>query len=161
MVSASAAQIVAKADSLLTELLARTDAAPDALLGVAYRDRRVADVLAHLHAWHLIFDGWLAQDRSGAVPAYPAEGYSWETLDDLNDALYTAHRERTYDSLRGMVQTSHRITVDLVATLTDDELNDPRAFSWLAGSTLGNVADACLGEHYAWAIGVLDSAGVA
>lgn len=161
MVSARATQIIVKADESLAVLLARTDAAPHAELGDAYHRRRVADVLAHLHAWHFIFDGWVAQERAGSVPAFPAEGYTWDRLNELNDALYSAHRERTYDALRAMLVASHRVTVDLVATLDERELIDPEAFPWLAGQALGDVADDCLGNHYAWALGVLDAAGVA
>src|SRR6478752_7603664 len=85
--------LATKADAGLAAVLERADAARDATLGDAYHDRRVADVLAHLYAWHLVFDGWVAQERAGAVPAYPAEGYTWDDVDSLNDAFYKANRE--------------------------------------------------------------------
>jgi hypothetical protein len=161
MASPRAAELATAADARLAELLARTDAAPDAALGDAWHQRRVADILGHLHAWHLIFDGWIAQERAGSEPAYPAEGYTWDALTALNDVLYQAHRERSYDALRAMVVSSHSLTVDLLAGFSDEELTDPNAFVWLSGSALGDVAHECLGGHYEWALGVLTDAGIA
>jgi hypothetical protein len=153
-------EIADAADSRLEALLRRTDATPHATLGSAYHDRRVADVLAHLHAWHLIFDGWIAQDRAGSTPAFPAEGYSWSDLRALNDALYEAHRERPYDAVRTMTVASHKMMLALLDTFSQEDLTDPARFPWTGGEPLGSVAHECLGGHYEWALGVLDDAGV-
>jgi hypothetical protein len=161
MPSARATSLAAKADDRLAEVLRRADAAPDWDLGVAYHDRRVADVLAHLHAWHLVFDGWVAQDRAGSVPAYPAEGFTWDRLDALNDVFYQAHRGKTFEAMRGMLLTSHRSMLNLLNSFTEEELTDPARYSWLGGQPLGDVADECLGEHYEWALRTFDATGMA
>lgn len=161
MPTARSLELSASADEGLAEVLRRADAARDAELGAAYHGRRVADVLAHLHAWHLVFDGWVAQARAGSVPAFPAEGYTWDDLDALNDAFYQAHRDRPYEALRGMLVTSHRMMLTLLDTFTEDELLDPTAFAWLGGQSLGDVAHECLGAHYAWALKTFDNAGIA
>src|SRR5690348_8248978 len=129
MPSPRARELSASADEGLAEVLRRADAAQEKELGVAYHDRRVADVLAHLHAWHLVFDGWVAQDRAGSIPAYPAEGYTWANLDALNDAFYQAHRDRPYDALRTMLVSSHRMMLALLDGMSQEELTDPAAFS--------------------------------
>jgi hypothetical protein len=161
MPSQRSLELTAMADAGLAEVLRRADAARDADLGVAYHDRRVADVLAHLHAWHVVFDGWVAQARAGSVPAYPAEGYTWDDLDSLNDAFYQAHRERPYDALRTMLVSSHRMMLALIDGMSEEELTDPDAFSWLGGQALGDVAHECLGAHYDWALRTFDSANIA
>jgi len=161
MPSQRAKELAAKADDRLAAVLARADADPSFELGAAYHSRRVADVLAHLHAWHLVFDGWVAQDRSGSIPAFPAEGYTWNELDALNDAFYQAHRERPYEAIRGMLLTSHRAMLHLLHTFSDAELTDTSAHPWLNGQSLGDVADECLGEHYEWALKTFDAAGMA
>lgn len=161
MPSPRADRIVADANATLATLLARTDANPDAELGDAYLGRRVADILGHLHAWHVIFDGWIAQERSGSVPAYPAEGYTWRNLDTLNQTLYEAHRSKSYDTLRAMLVASHASAVSLVESLSEAELTRTDAFEWLGQESLGNVAHECLGGHYEWGLEVLDAAGVA
>jgi hypothetical protein len=161
MPSPQAERIVADANATLATLLARADAHSEAALGDAYLGRRVADILGHLHSWHVIFDGWIAQDRAGSVPAYPAEGYTWRDLDTLNQTLYEAHRSKSYDTLRAMLVASHEAATALVESLSTTELTQPDAFEWLGQEPLGNVAHECLGGHYAWALGVLDTAGVA
>ena len=161
MPSERARELAARADELLAVVLERADAARDTNLGAAYKDRRVADALAHLHAWHIVFDGWVAQERAGSVPAYPAEGYSWDDIDALNDAFYRAHRERSYEALRAMLLTSHRATLRLLDSFSEEELDSPDAHAWLGGEALGDVADECLGAHYEWALKVFDDAGIA
>lgn len=160
MPSQRAAELAVKADEGLAKVLRRADAAKDAELGAAYRDRTVGDVLAHLYAWHVVFDGWVAQDRSGSVPAYPAEGYTWKDLDALNDAFYQAHRERPYEAIRAMLESSHRMMIALLDTFTQEELTDTDEFPWLGGQALGDVAHECLGAHYDWALRTFDSAGI-
>jgi len=161
MPSPRATSLAAKADDRLAEVLRRADAAPDFELGAAYHDRRVADVLAHLHAWHLLFDGWVAQDRAGSVPAFPAEGYPWGRLHALNEVFYQAHRGRTFEATRGMLLKSHRSMLHLLDSFTEDELTDPARYPWLQDQSLGDVADECLGEHYEWALKTFDNAGMA
>ncbi len=156
----AADRIVASADEGLARLLARTDAHRDADLGAVYRDRRVADVLTHLHAWHLLLEGWLLDDAAGRTPAYPADGYTWATLGDLNDALAAAHRHLSYEEARAAVVASQARVVALVATLDDAVLTSPDAFAWLGGDRLASVAHECLGGHCTWAQGLLDRAGV-
>ncbi|WP_062521429.1 ClbS/DfsB family four-helix bundle protein [Demequina silvatica] len=153
-------RIVASAEEGLARLLTRADAHPDADLTEAYKGRRVADVLTHLHAWHLLLEGWLAEDAAGRVPAYPAAGYSWATFGDLNDALYAAHRPLSYGQAREALTASHARVLALVTTVDDAALGSPDAFPWLGGDSLGEVAHECLGAHYAWGERVLDAAGV-
>jgi hypothetical protein len=155
-----ATELAADADAALECLLAVTDKHPDAGVGEAWKDRRVADVLAHLHAWHVLFDGWLAQSRSGATPAYPAEGYTWGDLAALNDHLYATHRDSDYATLRAALLASHAEMLDALDSCSDAELTDAAAHPWLGGGTLGEVAHECLGAHYAWGNDVLQRAGL-
>ncbi len=160
MSSERSRSLAAKANDALAAVLQRADASRDADLGAAYHDRRVADVLGHLYSWHIVFEGWLAQELAGAVPAYPAEGYSWDDIDTLNDLFYQAHRVRTYEALRSMLVTSHAAMLRLLATFTEQELVDTDVFGWLGGESLGSVADECLGAHYEWALRTFDAAGL-
>lgn len=152
--------LIADAQGALTPLLARADAHRDWDITEVYAGRRVADVLAHLHAWHILFDGWLVQHRAGAVPSFPAEGYAWDRLGDLNAALFEAHRHRSYEESRALLVTSHHHMLGLLRELDDRVLTEPELLPWLGTEPLGEVAHECLAGHYAWAHGVLDRAGV-
>jgi len=160
MPSSRSQELAAVADQTLDEVLRRADASSTSVLGDAYHGRRVADVLAHLHAWHVVFDGWVAQERSGSVPAFPAEGYTWADLRALNDVFYQAHKDRPYDAIRSMLVTSHRLMLSLLDTFTEEELTDPARYPWLTGEPLGDVAHECLGAHYEWALRTFDAAGL-
>lgn len=153
-------RIAAEAEAALARLLARTDAHPDASLGDAYRGRRVADVLTHLHAWHALFEGWLEADRAGEPVAFPADGFTWRDLDALNDALHASLAHLDYAEARAALTASHGSMLALLATLEDAGLTDPDACAWTGGESLGTVAHECLTAHYAWGERVLDAAGV-
>lgn len=153
--------LVREADAALDALLARADADPDAKPHGAYARKRVADVLLHLHAWHIVFEGWMAQHLSGAIPAIPAEGYEWSDIDALNEALYLSYRDRSYTAARALVLGSHRAMCELVLTLSDEELNRAGHFPWLGEMALGDVAHECLAGHYAWAQEILDPSAAA
>lgn len=160
MPSPRSQELAAEAEQGLAELLRRADAAAGESLGDAYEGRTVGDVLAHLHAWHVVFDGWVAQERAGSVPAFPAEGYTWDDLKSLNDAFYQAHRERPYDAVRSMLVSSHQMMLALLDTFTEEELTRPDVFGWLGGEPLGDVAHECLAGHYHWALRTLDAAHI-
>ena len=161
MPSPRSRELTAEAEKSLAELLRRADASKDASLGDAYEGRKVRDVLAHLHAWHVVFDGWVAQERAGSEPAYPAEGYTWDDIKSLNDAFYQAHHARPYEAIRSMLVASHRMMLALLDSFTEEELTHPDVFGWLGRQTLGDVAHECLGGHYEWALRTFDAADIA
>ena len=153
--------IVPAAHGGLAALLARTDPHPDAPLGAAWRDRRTTDILTHLHAWQVLLDGWLEDDAAGRPVHYPALGYSWTSLRELNDHLYERHLLLPYASARDLLVASHARAIALIETQTADRLARPGAIAWLGDETLATVAHECLGAHYAWGGRVLDAAGIA
>jgi hypothetical protein len=42
------------------------------------------DVLAHLAAWEALCLSWLDTSQQGGTPAVPAAGFTWGTIDALN-----------------------------------------------------------------------------
>ena len=154
-------QIAQAADAGLAAVLARTDTHAGLSLGDAYLGRSTTDVLAHLHAWQVLCEGWIDAARLGGEVHYPAQGYSWNELESLNESLYGAHAGRSYDAVREALIESHRLLLALVRATPESLLADPAAHPWLGGEPLGMVAHECLGAHYDWALGILSAAGVA
>lgn len=153
-------RIASAATEGLATLLAVTDAHPGAGLGDAYLGRSTTDVLAHVHAWHTLFEGWIeAHSRGDSVP-YPAEGYSWKELDALNEALYSAHAGRSYEAVKDALLESHQHVMSLVAAIPESELVERSRHQWLGDEALGDIAHECLGAHYEWALGTLEAAGL-
>ncbi|WNM28234.1 ClbS/DfsB family four-helix bundle protein [Demequina capsici] len=151
-------QVIDAAADGLENLLARTDTHPDHELGAAYLDRRVADVLAHLHAWHLLFLGWVEAIHNGETPGFPADGYTWQDLTSLNDALYERHRSMPYMEIRAALLESHVDALEAFASLDDELISSTDSIEWLGNEAFADVAHESLGGHYDWAQGVLDAA---
>lgn len=160
MTSPSRASIVASAAENLTSVLAVADAHPAAALGEAYHGRTTPDVLTHLIAWHELFEEWIAADRDGRDVHFPAKGYTWETLAELNTALYERWKGTEFDSVRALLLASHGRVLELVNGMSEDELADPSRRDWTGGAPLGEIANECLGAHYEWALRVFEQAGL-
>lgn len=153
-------QIAASATEGLAKLLAVSDAHPGEGLGDAYLGRSTTDVLAHVHAWHTLFEGWVEAHAAGGPVAYPAEGYTWNELDALNESLYQAHAGRSYEAVKDSLIESHARMMAILAAIPGSELVDASRHEWLGGEALGGVAHECLGAHYEWALGTLEAAGL-
>jgi hypothetical protein len=147
-------------------LLARNDAEFEALLALIAglsadqlgaefagpaRDRNVRDVVAHLHAWHILLERWYSDGMSGGSPSIPAVGYSWRELAGLNEALRQQWQDTSLAELMPLLRASHEALQAMVALHDERELDDPAAFAWTKGSALGEFAQECGGSHYAWA----------
>ncbi len=146
----TATQIVEQADARLATLLRHADALPDHAVSAEFAGERVADVFAHLHGWHQLLLGWLAAERQGSAPAFPADGYDWDQLEALNASLISARSHETHSQLREKLEDSHRQVCDAIRARDDDTLFDAHARPWLDGGSLGEVAHQCLGRHYEW-----------
>jgi len=148
------------------ELLERNDEEFEALIGLIDslpperldeefagdgRDRNVRDVVAHLHAWHILFEGWYAEGTTGGIPAIPADGYSWSQLAELNEDLRQQWQDTSLHDLLALLKASHQSLQADVALHSDAELSDPDIHPWTQGSPLGELALECGGNHYRWA----------
>ncbi|GIG55156.1 ClbS/DfsB family four-helix bundle protein [Demequina activiva] len=143
--------LMADADAQLAALLRHADALPDFAVSEDFSGERVADVLAHLHGWHLLFLSWTAKEAAGVEPTFPAPGYTWDRLAELNAAILAEHAHRPYSELRGRLVDSHARMLDAVRGLDDGTLFDVGAHAWAGDQSLGLVAHECLGGHYRWA----------
>jgi len=120
-------------------------------LGNAYLNRRGADVLAHLHGWHLLFEDWLRAEAAGEEVVMPAPGHTWENLRALNDDLYERYRAFAYGEINALVLKSHAHMFDLLRVLPAEGLTDEAAHPW-SPRTLLELAAECSGNHYDWGI---------
>jgi len=122
------------------------------------RDRDLPDVLNHVHAWHELLLGWIGAIEREETPAYPAEGFDWDSLDELNLSLRDRSRtrggaERAFARLQG----SHAVALAKVGALDAETLFDASRFAWLGGP-LAEPVHECLGGHYDWAVAAIEAA---
>lgn len=131
------------------------DARPDHAVAEHFAGTRVADIYAHLTGWHELFLGWLEADGRKATPDFPAKGYEWSQLAELNAALIDHRSHESYDDLRAALLDSHARVKAAVRAVPDDVLMDTTAHAWLGDESLGAVAHEVLGNHYRWGVAML------
>jgi len=146
-------ELAARAQERLDELVALIVAnrLEEASLGDAYLGRTGADVLAHLHGWHLLFAGWCREDGRGGEVTLPAAGHTWENLRALNDEIYERYRDLPWARVLEVTRESHATMIELLRTFPDGALAEPARYPWASGPLL-DLADECLGKHYDWGI---------
>jgi hypothetical protein len=102
----------------------------------------VKDVLAHLYDWEARLPLWLDAARKGLPDNCPDPDFTWRQIDQLNLHIYLAHRDQPLDSVLQAFRETHRRFMQVVATLSDDELLTPSyytftekasIFDWLKG----------------------------
>lgn len=111
----------------------------------------VKDVLAHLLEWQQMFFGWYEAGQRGEMPAMPAEGYKWSQLPALNQAIFLKHHDRSLDDILAQFRASHRQTLELIQTLTEEQLFIPGSFAWTRTNKLAAYIAANTSSHYHWA----------
>lgn len=152
-------ELAERSESRLHHLigLIESNGLEEASLGDAYLNRRGADVLAHLHAWHLLFEDWLRAEAAGEEVVVPAPGHTWEDLRALNDDLYERYSAFAYGEIKGLLLASHAHMFDLLRVLPAEGLVDPAAHPW-SPQPLLELADECSGNHYDWGIERVEAA---
>jgi hypothetical protein len=108
------------------------------------------DFVAHLTDWEELLFGWYEAGLRGEKPALPAEGYTWETLDDLNENLRQRHLGESMAMVTAAWRESSARLIELVERLSDDDLFGTDRYAWTGGELAGYVYE-CGPNHYRWA----------
>src|SRR5450756_1443782 len=112
----------------------------------------IKDTLAHLLEWQKMLMDWYEAGLRGETPVVPAEGYNWSQLPALNQAIYERCRDTALDDVRSQLDASHKHMLEVVASLSEEELFTPGRYAWIDINTLASYVDSCAGDHYRWAL---------
>ncbi len=116
------------------------------------------DYVAHLAEWERLLFDWYESGLRGEKPDLPAKGYSWRTMDALNQAIFQRFKaEPAAALLADWRRTSDRL-IELAESLSEAELFEKRRFAWTGTSTLAVYVDECGPNHYRWAAGEIQKA---
>lgn len=113
------------------------------------------DHLLHIAIWQERVVGWFEQAAAGTAPERPEPGYTFDQMDELNGRDWQAGRDRSMEEVHRAFVTSYDRVEALIASLSDEELNDPARFPWL-GSEAGVAIVSNSYGHYADHIDALE-----
>jgi len=116
------------------------------------RDKTVADVICHLHEWHLMMQNWYKVGMSGKKPAIPAEGYTFQTLPKLNHKIWEKYKGTELKKAITMFKKSHKDVMVLVQKHNDDELFTKKKYQWTGTTSLGSYFISATSSHYDWGL---------
>lgn len=102
-------------------LLAQVDETRMTQPGVA-GEWSVKDIIAHVT--------WYERETMGMVEQRAVIGSElwYRSLDERNDAIFAANRDRSLSDVRTEAQQVFAALLDAIETLSEQELNDPAAF---------------------------------
>ena len=115
------------------------------------RDKTIADVMCHLHEWHMMMADWYKIGMSGKKPAMPAEDVTWKTLPVLNKRIHEKYKGTELKKAIAMFKKSHKKVMALIETHSDEELFTKKKYQWTGSTSLGSYLISATSSHYDWA----------
>lgn len=116
------------------------------------RDKNVRDILIHLHEWHNLMLEWVANNKAGVRKPFLMEGYNWKTYGDMNIVFWKRNQTVSLDMALEQFKESHRKIMDMIQTMSNDELFQKNVYDWVGGSTIGSYFVSVTSSHYDWAM---------
>ena len=114
-------------------------------------DWSAKDVVAHLADWERLLFGWYEAGVRGLTPELPAPGYTWNTMDDLNELLHQRHAADSWDAILADWKATSEQMVGLIAALSNDQLFNSGRYVWVGTDNLAGYIYECGPNHYRWA----------
>ena len=121
-------------------------------------NRNIKDVLAHLHAWHLMFLDWYTVGMTGQKPDMPAKGFTWKTLPDLNREIQNRYAQVSLDNAKTLFRQSFKTIIKIIEMHTDEELFTKKKYHWTGSTSLGSYLISATSSHYDWGFRLIKKA---
>lgn len=115
------------------------------------RDRRLCDVVIHLHEWHNLLVTWVNANQAGTPTSFFPVPYTWRNYTALNEQFVCQHQDTTYETARSLLATSHCRVLDMIESFSNDELFTKKYFTWTGTTSLGSYFVSATSSHYEWA----------
>ena len=110
------------------------------------------DFVAHLAEWERLFFGWYEAGMRGENPPVPAEGYTWATEAELNQAIYERYRDERLERVLADWRDSSKRMLGVAQAIPETDLFSPNRFEWTGRGTLAAFVYECGANHYRWAM---------
>ena len=116
------------------------------------RDRNLRDILIHLYEWHNLMLEWVANNKAGVHKPFIMEGYNWKTYGDMNIVFWKRNQAVSLDAALEQFKESHKKIMEVIQTMSNDELFQKNVYDWVGGSTIGSYYVSVTSSHYDWAM---------
>jgi hypothetical protein len=121
-------------------------------------NRRISDILWHLHHWHLMFMEWYEVGMSEQKPDIPAKGFTWKTVPALNREIWERYKDKSLKKSLQKLEESHREVTAIISQHTDTELFEKKRYKWTGTTSLGAYIISATSSHYDWALKLIKKA---
>lgn len=130
----------------LDELVARI---PDeAKLEPVVDGLSVKDLLAHRTEWGRMMLRWYHEAVAGDAPSVPSDRYKWNQLGELNAEIAERFADTSLAEIEREFVHVHDELFATVESMTDDELFEPRHYSFTGTSDLAAYVNSSTAAHY-------------
>jgi hypothetical protein len=116
------------------------------------RDKNTRDVLVHLYEWHILLLSWVESNIRGISKPFLPEPYSWKSYGDMNTEFWKKHQNTSYEEATKLLHDSHKKVINLIESLSNDELFEKKHFNWTGTTSIGAYCISATSAHYEWAI---------
>jgi hypothetical protein len=113
------------------------------------RDKTFADIIMHLHEWHLMRKNWYDEGISGKKPSLT---YSLQQLTIINRSIWEKHQATELKKAIALFTKSHKEIIALINHHTDEELFTKKKYFFTGSTTLGAYFFYNTADHYKWGI---------
>jgi hypothetical protein len=115
----------------------------------------VKDILAHLHAWHMLFLTWYQVGMAGERPAMPAPSLTWKQTPELNQMIYEEYKDASLDEIITSINGSFQEVFSIIQKHSDQELFTKKKYKWTGSTSMGSYLVSATASHYSWAIDLI------
>lgn len=145
----SKAELLDLSQNEFSKLEALLDTIPPELAAKKCVDQTsIKDVIAHRAYWIRLFMGWYADGQAGKDVSFPADGYTWNQLNDFNERIRASQGHLSWAAARALLRASHAVLIDFLGRLDDDALYAAPMKGAKNHWTTGRWAEAAGASHY-------------
>lgn len=80
------------------------------------------------------------------------EGYNWKSYGEMNIVFWKRNQTVSLDMALQKLKKSHNEIINMIQSMSNDELFQKNVYEWVGGSTIGSYFISVTSSHYDWAI---------
>lgn len=107
------------------------------------------DVLAHLAEWEVRMVRWVERSRAGETVNTPDDDLTWKQNNLNNQRIYEKYASTPLEDVLAFFHAAHRQLMQMVDSLTDEELLKPGYFSFTGSAAVYDWLNA-YANHDGW-----------